>query len=206
VDGVNRYAYGLNNPVNYIDPWGMSASSRTDTSYSTYLDMGASAFVPYYDASKSASAGNYGEAAVTAIIDTAAIIFSPESGGSSLAGGAALKGSLYGLKHADEVVSFTEAGANLVLKGSRNQKVAESAARGRQVHKDWNYGSGFEKEFTLPSGKRVDAINFETKTVVELKPNNPRAIGRGEKQVEAYRQELERVYGGSWTSKVETYD
>jgi len=112
VDGVNRYAYGLNNPVNYVDPWGMSASSRTDTSYSTYLDMGASAFVPYYDASKAASSGNYGEAAVTAIIDTAAIIFAPESGGSSMVGGAALKGSLYGLKHADEIVSFAGRGAS----------------------------------------------------------------------------------------------
>ncbi|WP_330924937.1 RHS repeat-associated core domain-containing protein [Candidatus Sororendozoicomonas aggregata] len=27
IDGVNRYAYVMNSPVNYVDPWGLSASS-----------------------------------------------------------------------------------------------------------------------------------------------------------------------------------
>ena len=78
--------------------------------------------------------------------------------------------------------------------------------RGRQEHKDWDPGEGFEKEVTLPSGKRVDAVNFEQKHVKELKPNNPRAVKRGEKQVEPYRKELQEEHKGDWTSSVETYD
>lgn len=71
-------------------------------------------------------------------------------------------------------------------------KTGETAATkaGRQAHKDWNPGEGFDKEVTLPSGKRADAVNFKQKHVKELKPDNPRAMKRGEKQVEQYRQEL----------------
>jgi Restriction endonuclease fold toxin 9 len=83
-----------------------------------------------------------------------------------------------------------------------------AAARGRQAHAEANYGPGFQKEFTLPSGRRVDGINFDTRTVVELKPNNPRAIRAGERQVGGYVDELNTEFPGStpWTGRVETYD
>lgn len=81
-----------------------------------------------------------------------------------------------------------------------------AAARGRQAHKEHDYGPGFKKEDTLPSGKRPDAFNPETGEVIELKPNNARAIRRGERQVEGYRRELEDVYGRPFTGRVETYD
>ena len=35
VDGVNRYAYAMNSPTRYIDPWGYSASAATYTSSSS---------------------------------------------------------------------------------------------------------------------------------------------------------------------------
>jgi hypothetical protein len=81
----------------------------------------------------------------------------------------------------------------------------EATKRGRQAHKDWDPGDGFEKEVRLPSGKRADAVNPETQEVKELKPDNPRAIKRGERQVEEYRRELEETEGGSWKGTVETY-
>nr|WP_320010900.1 RHS repeat-associated core domain-containing protein [uncultured Desulfobulbus sp.] len=31
IDGLNRYVYVMNSPVNYVDPWGMSASTPTVT-------------------------------------------------------------------------------------------------------------------------------------------------------------------------------
>lgn len=93
-----------------------------------------------------------------------------------------------------------------VARGALNPKVAEAAAKGQKMHKDWSYGPGFEKEVTLPNGKRADAVNFETREVVELKPNNQRAINRGEKQAASYRKELEQWKGGNWTHRVETYD
>lgn len=75
------------------------------------------------------------------------------------------------------------------------------------MHKQRDYGPGFRKEFTLPSGRRVDAINFETRQVIELKPNNPRAIRRGQRQVDEYVSELNQSYPGNtpWTGRVETY-
>ena len=46
------------------------------------------------------------------------------------------------------------------------------------------------------------------RTVVELKPNNPRAIRQGERQLEQYLDELNREFPGDtpWTGRVETYD
>ena len=76
---------------------------------------------------------------------------------------------------------------------------------GRQAHKDWNPGEGFKKEVTLPSGRRADAVNYQTRQVKELKPDNLRAVKQGRKQVEQYRQELENEHGGDWTGIVETY-
>jgi hypothetical protein len=92
-------------------------------------------------------------------------------------------------------------------KGVKAAKSGEPSATkaGRQAHKDWQPGEGFEKEVTLPSGKRADAVNLETKQVKELKPDNARAVKRGEKQVEGYRQEFEKEHGGDWTGSVETY-
>ncbi|WP_330924931.1 RHS repeat-associated core domain-containing protein [Candidatus Sororendozoicomonas aggregata] len=33
IDGVNRYAYVMNSPVNYVDPWGLAADSYSPTLY-----------------------------------------------------------------------------------------------------------------------------------------------------------------------------
>ncbi|MFC0583826.1 RHS repeat-associated core domain-containing protein, partial [Ralstonia solanacearum] len=91
-------------------------------------------------------------------------------------------------------------------RGAQIPKVAEAAARGRQAHKAYDYGPGFEKEFTLPSGKRADAVNQATREVVELKPNNPSAVRRGERQVDGYRRELEKITGECWSCRVITYE
>ena len=31
IDGLNRYVYVMNSPVNYVDPWGMNARNSTNT-------------------------------------------------------------------------------------------------------------------------------------------------------------------------------
>jgi len=80
-----------------------------------------------------------------------------------------------------------------------------AAARGRQVHKEWNPGEGYRLNRALPSGKRPDAVHWEKREVIELKPDTPRAIRRGERQVEEYRKELESLTGDPWNARVETY-
>lgn len=75
------------------------------------------------------------------------------------------------------------------------------------MHKTWDYGPGYQREFRPPSGQRVDAINFQTRRVVELKPNNPRAIRRGRQQLAEYLAELNYTYPGDlpWTGSIQSY-
>ena len=51
----------------------------------------------------------------------------------------------------------------------------------------------------------MDYIDFETKTVYELKPYNPRQIKIGTKQLEGYLKEIEEVFGDGWTTVLDTY-
>jgi hypothetical protein len=87
-----------------------------------------------------------------------------------------------------------------------NGETAATAA-GRAAHAAFDYGPEFQKEFTLPSGARVDAINFEDRLVLELKPDNMRAIYRGLNQVDRYLQELDQEFPGEtpWQGQVVTY-
>jgi RHS repeat-associated protein len=97
-------------------------------------------------------------------------------------------------------------GAGGVEAAATNGETAATAA-GRAAHAAMDYGEGFQKEFTLPSGSRVDAINFEDRLVLELKPNSMRAIYRGLNQVERYLEELNREFPGGtpWQGQVVTY-
>jgi Restriction endonuclease fold toxin 9 len=82
-----------------------------------------------------------------------------------------------------------------------------ATAYGRAAHAAYDYGPGFVKEFTLENGKRADAVNFATREVIELKPNNPRAIGEGLRQAQGYAQQLTQEFPGSaFTYRVVTYD
>lgn len=82
-----------------------------------------------------------------------------------------------------------------------------AAADGRRAHENYGtaLGDSYDTKVTLPSGKKPDAVNFDKKKVRELKPDSERAVKRGEKQVEGYRKELEKVTGDDWTSAVDTY-
>jgi uncharacterized protein RhaS with RHS repeats len=80
-----------------------------------------------------------------------------------------------------------------------------AAAGGRAAHKAWNPGAGFQKEVTLPSGKRCDALNPETCEIKELKPDNERAKRRGEKQLKEYKKELDEQTDKDHKTTLETY-
>jgi hypothetical protein len=45
----------------------------------------------------------------------------------------------------------------------------------------WRFAARNRLTKLRPSGKRMDAYNRETKEIIELKPNNLRAIQQGEK-------------------------
>jgi hypothetical protein len=91
-------------------------------------------------------------------------------------------------------------------RGARNPKVAEALRKGQKAHAERVYPEGFKKEVELPSGRRMDAYNKETKEVRELKPDNSRAVRKGDKQLDGYCKECDEVYGPGHTGAVETYD
>ncbi|ACR13961.1 Rhs family protein [Teredinibacter turnerae T7901] len=181
--GFNRYAYVNNNPYKYNDPDGEFIQVLVGAAIGAAMD----AAIQYAVTGEV----DLGEVAVAAAAGAAGVGIAKNIGKAARLFSKGRKGK-----------EVTESG----LRGAQNPKVAEAAAKGRQMHKDYDYGPGFEKEVTLPSGKRADAVNWETREVVELKPNNPNAIRRGEKQVEGYRQELQCTTGECWTSRVETYE
>ncbi|MDE3046708.1 MAG: hypothetical protein KGJ02_08750, partial [Verrucomicrobiota bacterium] len=98
----------------------------------------------------------------------------------------------------------------------KSQEVAQCTKSnlrlGQQVHKSYKAAIAdkkiFRKEFTLPSGRRVDFIDFTNGKVYELKPNNPRAIRAGMKQLEQYIKELKehpKLKHIEWEGVLETY-
>ncbi|CAO5682427.1 MAG: hypothetical protein HEEMFOPI_01669 [Holosporales bacterium] len=109
----------------------------------------------------------------------------------------------------EKITIFTseEDTAAQTKRGMQNPKIREAAERGKEAHKNYGtaLGDKFKTEVTLPSGQRPDAIDWANREVRELKPDNARAIARGERQVAGYKTELEEITGESWTSIVDVY-
>ena len=147
---------------------------------------------------------------------TAPILIPEEVGGRMpLIGGRNLDGTPYKL-------SIGEAGAN--LRAAREQlgtnttgNLAAKAvsgetkftSAGRRAHAQEPLPPGFEREVTIPGTKlRMDGYNRDTKQIVEIKPDNARAVQRGEKQLEKYCTTCDKSELGSGhsTVPVQTYD
>ena len=86
-----------------------------------------------------------------------------------------------------------------------------SLLTGRKIHESYrltekNASLGRYKEFTEISGIRPDFVDFGKKTIYELKPNNPRAIKEGWKQLERYKKAFEKRYpDGVWNTVLDLY-
>ncbi|WHY01333.1 DNRLRE domain-containing protein [Neobacillus sp. DY30] len=110
-----------------------------------------------------------------------------------------------------KVVSTVSKVVNSSTKGINNTKpyTKSSLKLGQQMHKSYKVDDVLEgvreKEFRLPSGKRIDFIDFEKKIIYELKPYNPRAMRQGNRQLERYKKEVEEIYGGDWKTKLDVY-
>ena len=154
---------------------------------------------------------------------------------SSAEDGRGWAGSKYGDEAADSVKAFDKANdarkaadaaaeakkaadaAEAAKKASDAKQVAEVAekakaaeprqlARGKRAHKEEPVLPGEKAEVPTPSGKRMDRYDPAKGHIREIKPNNPRAVCQGEKQVERYRQEMEKATGRPHTGEVSPYD
>lgn len=104
-----------------------------------------------------------------------------------------------------EVIALGATAAFAWFNKSKTSGETPATAGGREAHKTWDPGAGFQKEVRLPSGKRCDALNPETCEIKELKPDNERAKKRGEKQLQEYKKELEEQTGKEHKTTLETY-
>ncbi|MBB0228705.1 hypothetical protein [Streptomyces calidiresistens] len=81
------------------------------------------------------------------------------------------------------------------------------SARGRLTHQNYRtaLGDGYDYEVTLPSGRRPDAISWESRVVRELKSDAPSSMATGRRQLRGYVGELEEMTGQAWTGHLDIY-
>ena len=211
---LNKYQYAYNNPLRYIDPtghdsWDFLLGAGNAFASNFFLGYGRGE-VYNQDFATGQAYGDTGSVfwggiemdvlgpytARGGMLATATGVGAPE-GAAAIAGGALISAhgttmATLGLMHLAKSATSGETGA---------------AKAGREAHQNYDPGPGYEKEVRLPSGERADAVNAAKGSVRELKPNNPRAIKRGQQQVERYRRQLQKLYPRKkWRGAVDTYE
>ena len=76
-----------------------------------------------------------------------------------------------------------------------------SLSAGREIHNGYKIGVEGAKEYRGIKGMRPDFVDFKNATIYELKPNNPRSINQGIKQLQKYNKAL----GGGFNMVLELY-
>ena len=198
---ANLYAYCLNDPINYIDEYGQSWGSffrgvaeGAVTAFAfttTAVALGAS--TPFLMTVGAIGLAAYGLEAFFLSKDPCAdwSRFAGQGVGGLLGGwaGGRAGGAIR------SAITKPELSPSL-----------KAAARGRAIHKNYKYPSGYNKEVRLPSGKRMDAYNPSIRHIYELKPNNTRSIRLGNEQLRNYIDEANSNYGQGHTGTVITYE
>ena len=104
-----------------------------------------------------------------------------------------------------KAVDFTEDAADIVKTLDRSRGFTKStASAGRKIHQGYKATNSFPKagkEFREIRGIRPDYIDFNTRTIYELKPMNPRGVRSGIRQLQRYN----RALGGGFNLRLELY-
>ena len=104
-----------------------------------------------------------------------------------------------------KAVDFTEDAADIVKTLDRSSGFTKSTvSAGRKIHQGYKATNNFPKmgkEFRGIKGIRPDYIDFNTRTIYELKPMNPRGVRSGIRQLQRYNKAL----GGGFNLKLELY-
>lgn len=97
---------------------------------------------------------------------------------------------------------------NLTNKEARkiNNEIKQEREKVYQEYKKEEVNNQFTfKNYTLTSGKKVDYIDFNSKTFYLLRPYTENVEKKYKKEVKKYLIELEKVYGGDWNYIIDTY-
>ena len=98
-----------------------------------------------------------------------------------------------------KAVDFTDDALNTIKTLDKvNGATKSSLSAGRRIHHGYKAGDdilyGISKEVTR-NRARADFVDEANKIIYELKPNNPRGLRQGIKQLQRYRVEFGREYG-----------
>ena len=104
-----------------------------------------------------------------------------------------------------KAVDFTDDAADIVKTLDRSSGFTKStASAGRKIHAGYKATDNFSsigKEYRRINGIRPDYIDFNTRTIYELKPMNPRGVRSGIRQLQKYNKAL----GGGFNLRLELY-
>ncbi len=201
-DQVNLYTYVANPPVIYTDPTGLFLDTVWDIANVAY-DVGRwvknvaelawdgaqyaygsvtsnSCLTKQAVASAQGNLSDLWEVAVDAWTDALATMIPFVPAGTT------------------KVVRMGKNIEQVSLRGAANPVIKEAAKKWRQMHKEYNYWEWFTKEVSISWYWRADAVNFEQAIVKELKPNNPSAVAKWEKQLQRYIEWLKNMETSQW--------
>ena len=236
---ISPYTYCAGNPVNLVDPTGEDIWDKLFgflVGYFTNITPGTSIVRDWYSPTSSTDYNNVLrdiDRAAEVVGDVALTAATVEgiTGAAMTAAGGGIAASVAG---APEGVAVAGSGAALIVESAKlgvvgtlfkaNSKANQAGGyergktggetsytkAGREAHANYDPGPGYRKEERLePTRKRADAVNYDEGIVRELKPNNPRALKRGWKQVQEYVDILNKTNplpdGRSWQGFVDTY-
>ena len=190
--GNNMFAYCGNNPVSRIDSNGEAFETFFDV-----ISLGASVFeVCINPTDPWAWAGLVGDA-----IDLIPFV----TGVGEITRAVKTIDKVADTVQIAKAVDFTEDAADIVKMLDRSSGFTKStASAGRKIHQGYKATSNFPsigKEFREIKGIRPDYIDFNTKTIYELKPMNPRGVRSGIRQLQKYNKAL----GGGFNLVLELY-
>ena len=92
-----------------------------------------------------------------------------------------------------------------ILQGASNAKVRARIETGKKKHESYQSSSSNCTAYEVPvSGGKIDCVKVESGwcNIIEIKPNNDKAVAKGWDQVKRYTAELLDAYRGKDSSKV----
>jgi len=175
---LNKYAYVRNNPLRYTDPGGHCAE---DLCIVEGAAIGTGAL--------------YAGAAIAGAVGLTGVAVTLHNSGDSIISGAkSLVNSIGGLvfSKGDE-------------KSSGSNEPPQLKA-GKDAHQNEEVRPGEKAEVPTPSGQgRMDRYDAEKGHIREIKPNNPRGVRAGKKQLDRYKTEMEKATSKPHTTELTKY-